>query len=388
MRAAVVAVFVVGALTLLASNAARGELDLFVGQATGPVGLLKLDPTGNGTVFSTAITDTSGVAVSPFGQVFAASYTVGMDPNTVHQFSMSGQDLGAFASGLQGPDGIAFDQSGNLYVSSFHGDAVRRVSSCDRAGSRRFRDFISGPGGLASRSRPATSMSPVSPAASWRSFHRLGPTWASSRRPDSRAQRDWRSTRLATSTSPIQTVPRSTSSPRLGPILASSRAACPAPMAWHSIRREIFTWPTSATGRSRKSHRPEQTLARSRAASATPRSSLSDRRPRCPSPPRSRFWGLAVSRSSDGGEWLVDRNEVVQVDRRAALCREGVVQIQSRKMNHLITSRDRVMKAKASLEASPAISAEALSLVLFSMLLSAVCRGDRRDYRCSLEGQV
>ena len=112
-----------------AATPAHGGFTLYVGQASGPAGLVQIDSAGTVTTFSTAITNTSGVAVAPSGQVFAASYVLGIDPNTVHHFSPSGQDLGAFATGLQGPDGIAFDKAGNLYVSSYNGAAVREFSA-------------------------------------------------------------------------------------------------------------------------------------------------------------------------------------------------------------------------------------------------------------------
>lgn len=47
--------------------------------------------------------------------------------NTIRQFSLAGQDLGLFASGLSGLGGMALDRSGNLYVVS--GGAVHKFSS-------------------------------------------------------------------------------------------------------------------------------------------------------------------------------------------------------------------------------------------------------------------
>ena len=50
--------------------------------------------------------------------------------NTVRKFSPTGTDLGVFASaGLDGPQGLAFDYSGNLYVANRFVNTIRKFSS-------------------------------------------------------------------------------------------------------------------------------------------------------------------------------------------------------------------------------------------------------------------
>jgi len=48
--------------------------------------------------------------------------------NTIRKFALSGQDLGIFASALNGPDGLAFDRAGNLYVANVFGNNITEFS--------------------------------------------------------------------------------------------------------------------------------------------------------------------------------------------------------------------------------------------------------------------
>jgi len=49
--------------------------------------------------------------------------------NTIRKFSLTGQDLGIFASsGLSGPLGLAFDRFGNLYVANISSNTIREFS--------------------------------------------------------------------------------------------------------------------------------------------------------------------------------------------------------------------------------------------------------------------
>ncbi len=47
---------------------------------------------------------------------------------TIHHFSASGVDLGAFASGLSSPSWITTDQSGNIYVSEYGGGKASKTA--------------------------------------------------------------------------------------------------------------------------------------------------------------------------------------------------------------------------------------------------------------------
>jgi len=48
---------------------------------------------------------------------------------TVSEFSSDGTSLGTFASGLDSPDGLAFDSSGNLYVVNAGNNTVSEFDS-------------------------------------------------------------------------------------------------------------------------------------------------------------------------------------------------------------------------------------------------------------------
>jgi sugar lactone lactonase YvrE len=56
--------------------------------------------------------------------LFVADQTAGI----IVLFSPSGEDLGIFASGLNGPTGLAFDKACNLYVSEIAGNTIHRFS--------------------------------------------------------------------------------------------------------------------------------------------------------------------------------------------------------------------------------------------------------------------
>lgn len=55
-------------------------------------------------------------------------YVSNYGDNTIHKFSSTGADLGVFATGVNGPTGMAFDGSGNLYVTSFNASTVLELS--------------------------------------------------------------------------------------------------------------------------------------------------------------------------------------------------------------------------------------------------------------------
>src|SRR5262249_27966312 len=57
-------------------------------------------------------------------RIFVADQTAG----TVHQYSLSGDDLGVFASGLVSPSWITFDSEGNICVSDYTGRKVTKFS--------------------------------------------------------------------------------------------------------------------------------------------------------------------------------------------------------------------------------------------------------------------
>jgi sugar lactone lactonase YvrE len=55
-------------------------------------------------------------------------YATGITLSFVEKYSPTGQDLGKFATGISQPDGLAFDKSGDLYVSSLISNPVTEFS--------------------------------------------------------------------------------------------------------------------------------------------------------------------------------------------------------------------------------------------------------------------
>jgi len=70
------------------------------------------------------------VAVSVFGAGVAIAQTllISTGSNTIRKFSLSGQDLGIFASSLNNPVGMAFERAGNLYVANVFGNNIHKFS--------------------------------------------------------------------------------------------------------------------------------------------------------------------------------------------------------------------------------------------------------------------
>jgi len=68
-------------------------------------------------VFASGLNGPEDLAFDASGNLYVSNYY----NNSIEKFSSTGTDLGAFASGLHGPAGLAFDASGNLYVSNVNG---------------------------------------------------------------------------------------------------------------------------------------------------------------------------------------------------------------------------------------------------------------------------
>src|SRR5438445_87547 len=77
-----------------------------------------VDASGHGSPFASAGSDdVTGLAFDRSGNLYAG-FLGGVDfGDVVEKFNPAGTDLGAFATGVNGPIGLAFDALGNLYVS-------------------------------------------------------------------------------------------------------------------------------------------------------------------------------------------------------------------------------------------------------------------------------
>ena len=111
------------ALLLPALTSSRAQ-NIFVTNF-GSNSITEYDKDGTGTPFTSAfVNGPNGIALDAAGNVYVTT-----NENTVEKFSASGSDLGVFASvGLNFPLGLAFDRSGNLYVANFSGNTVREFA--------------------------------------------------------------------------------------------------------------------------------------------------------------------------------------------------------------------------------------------------------------------
>ena len=80
------------------------------------------DGTALGVFVSQGLSNPMGLAFNADGHLFVANF----DSDTVKEFSAEGKDLGVFAKVTQ-PTGLAFDVGGNLYVGSYT-NVIRRFS--------------------------------------------------------------------------------------------------------------------------------------------------------------------------------------------------------------------------------------------------------------------
>ena len=92
---------------------------------TGSVEMIALD--GTATVFAdTGFSTAYGLAIDSAGNIYVSNFA----GNTVRKFAPDGTDLGVFVSTpLNGPHGMAFDGDGNLYVANNGTNTIEEFSS-------------------------------------------------------------------------------------------------------------------------------------------------------------------------------------------------------------------------------------------------------------------
>ncbi|MGH7937085.1 MAG: NHL repeat-containing protein, partial [Bryobacteraceae bacterium] len=98
---------------------------------------------GSASAFTNAyVNGPNGVALDRNGNLFVST-----NSNTIEEFSPAGADLGIFASvGVNNGMGLAFDRAGNLYVANFAGSTVQKFTP---AGVGTVFAYITRPTGLA-----------------------------------------------------------------------------------------------------------------------------------------------------------------------------------------------------------------------------------------------
>ena len=83
----------------------------------------KFDSSGNGTTFASGV-PSYGLAFDSSGNLYVSGCSVG----TIMKFDSSG-NKSIFASGLDYPYGLACDSSGNLYASEYYSGTIDKFDS-------------------------------------------------------------------------------------------------------------------------------------------------------------------------------------------------------------------------------------------------------------------
>jgi hypothetical protein len=92
----------------------------YVGSSESPDYILKLDSSGNGTVFANSgFNRPTGLAFDNSGNLYVANADPSPSGGYILKFDSSGNGT-VFATGLSNPEGLAFDSNGNLYVANVY----------------------------------------------------------------------------------------------------------------------------------------------------------------------------------------------------------------------------------------------------------------------------
>jgi sugar lactone lactonase YvrE len=90
----------------------------------------QIDASGGVTTFASGIINPIGLAVDQKGDVYVTSFTSFFGPTgTIEKFSPSGEFLGTFASGLSVPSDLAVDTLGNIYAMEYGTNTIEKFSS-------------------------------------------------------------------------------------------------------------------------------------------------------------------------------------------------------------------------------------------------------------------
>src|SRR5947199_252374 len=99
-------------LAIGASNAKGAPGDLFASDNLDGT-IYKFAPDGTWSIFATGLNAPQGLAFDSAGNLFEAEYAGDIQNGTIYKFAPDGT-RSTFATGLNAPQGLAFDSAGNL----------------------------------------------------------------------------------------------------------------------------------------------------------------------------------------------------------------------------------------------------------------------------------
>jgi len=119
---------IVAAASVMAATANAAPGDIFVadwGSGTNGSGIIyKYAPDGSPTIFATGLFAPEGLAFDNAGNLFESDTGSG----TIYKFPADGSPRSAFFTGLSSPVGLAFDNGGNLFAAEYGSGTIKKFS--------------------------------------------------------------------------------------------------------------------------------------------------------------------------------------------------------------------------------------------------------------------
>jgi sugar lactone lactonase YvrE len=111
----------------LSAHAAPGDLYATDSSSGSSTAIVKFTPQGVKTTFASGLSLAIGLAFDSSGNLFVTQSSGITNGDTVLKFTPDGTKS-TFASGLNGPEGLAFDSSGNLFVTEFNTGTILKFT--------------------------------------------------------------------------------------------------------------------------------------------------------------------------------------------------------------------------------------------------------------------
>ena len=119
---------IVAAASFMAVTASAAPGDIFVadyGSGSDGSGIIyKYAPDGTPTIFATGLFAPEGLAFDNAGNLFESDNGSGI----IYKFPADGGPRSPFSTGLNGPVGLAFDNAGNLFVANYNDGTIKKFT--------------------------------------------------------------------------------------------------------------------------------------------------------------------------------------------------------------------------------------------------------------------